>query len=315
MPVFFINGVNNAPYSRSDFNLNGTIDTSDYLILRANHLATLAGTLHIDTFALGDINGDLLNNYQDFRLFKADFIAANGAAAFANLMADFGAVPEPGTLGLLTLGVVAGVLASRRKRVAKNVQDFVAEPHYTERRCSMIRVRRTLSLIALLMMIPAISHAQVVVGSQNFDAATLGDFQTMSGVQGARQYVCCSGMNPMGSIVSPGVGGSGNMLRVQHDLVTGGFNVGGAGFQMPLTGNISPNRQDYRIEFDIRLVQGEAYSGPLNFEFNIMTGPTFSQQGGSVYNLMIPAINDLTPGGNFMHVSQNLGTPSRALLQ
>ena len=58
VPVFFINGVNNAPFSRSDFNLNGTIDTSDYLILRTNHLATLAGTLHIDTFALGDINGD-----------------------------------------------------------------------------------------------------------------------------------------------------------------------------------------------------------------------------------------------------------------
>ena len=213
-------------------------------------------------------------------------------------MADFGAVPEPGTLGLLTLGVVAGVLASRRKRVAKNVQDVVAEPRYTERRCSIIRVRRTLSLIALLLMIPAISHAQVVVGSQNFDAATLGDFQTMSGVQGARQYVCCSGMNPMGTVVSPGVEAVATCCECSTTLLPGDSMSVEPASSMPLTGNISPNRQDYRIEFDIRLVQGEAYSGPLNFEFNIMTGPTFSQQGGSVYNLMIPAINDLTPGGN-----------------
>ena len=84
MPVFFVNGPDDAPFSRSDFDLDGDVDTSDYLTLQANHLKNLGGTLHIDTFDVGDINGDLVNDYLDFRMFKADFIAANGAAAFAS---------------------------------------------------------------------------------------------------------------------------------------------------------------------------------------------------------------------------------------
>ena len=114
VPVFFVNGPDDAPFSRSDFNLDGDVNTSDYLILRANHLKNLGGTLHIDTFDLGDVNGDLVNNYLDFRIFKADFIAANGAAAFESMVASLGAVPEPSSVSLFVLGMVAGGLALRR---------------------------------------------------------------------------------------------------------------------------------------------------------------------------------------------------------
>ena len=57
------------------------------------------------TFALGDENGDLLNDYTDFRLFKADYIAANGAAAFSSMIAtEGGYVPEPSTFELMVVG-------------------------------------------------------------------------------------------------------------------------------------------------------------------------------------------------------------------
>ena len=311
VPVFFINGINDAPYSRSDFDLDGDIDTTDYVTLRSHHLANLGGTLPIDTFALGDINGDLVNDYRDFRLFKTDFIAANGAAAFASMVASFGAIPEPATLSLMLLGAAAGVLTARRRRIEAGSRNLLAIPHkLSESNYTMSRVSRSFLMIASFMLIPAVGHAQTVVGSQNFDTATLGDFQTMSGVQGARQYICCSALNPLAEIVTPGVGGTGNLLRVQHDVVAGGFNVGGAGFQMPVSGNISPNIQDYKIDFDIRLVQGEAYSGPLDFGFHIVTGASFSGQGGSNYNINTPEINNLTPGGDFQHVSFNLGNPT-----
>jgi hypothetical protein len=315
LPVFFINGVNDAPYQRSDFNLDGEIDTDDYLILRGNHLADLGGALHIDTFALGDVNGDLVNDYLDFRLFKDDFIAANGAAAFAAMLASVGgAVPEPGTFGLSLLGVAAGALTSRRKRGHAVVQDSVAVTHYSSESCrTMNCISKILPIIALLLMVPAVSNAQTVVGLQDFDAAVVGDFMPpeTSLVPGARYYTF-QALNPFAEIATPGVGGSGNLLRTSVDYPTGQFNVGGAGFQMPIAGNISPNRQDYNLEFDIRLVQGTPYNpdGSWIFSVGVMSNVTFGQAGGSNYFLDdVPEINNLTPGGDFQHVVFNLGGP------
>lgn len=311
VPVFYINGIDDAPYKRSDFDLDGDIDETDYLTMRAHHLEDLGGTFHGETYPLGDINGDLVNDYLDFRLFKADFIAANSMAAFASLMAGEGAVPEPTTLGLLMLGMAAGALATRRKRTEDGGRNLLAVSHYFSQRCCTMNCgSKTLSLLTLLMMIPAVSNAQTVVGSQNFDAATLGDFQ-MSGLPGARYYTY-QALNPFAEIATPGVGGGGNLLRTQVDFLTGQFNVGGSGFQMPLTGNISPNRVDYNLEFDIRMVQGEPYNpdGSWIFSVGVMSNFTFAQQGGSNYFLNdVPEINNLTPGGDFQHVVFNLGEP------
>lgn len=104
-------GNGGLPFQRSDFNFDNALTAADYNILLSNHLKTLTETVPGASYAKGDINGDLRNDVNDFRLFKADYIAANGEAAFASLV---GAVPEPSTCLLLLCG--AGLMAVRRRR-------------------------------------------------------------------------------------------------------------------------------------------------------------------------------------------------------
>ena len=92
---------------RSDFDQDGDLDADDYIRLRTYHLAPLAGDSPLETFAFGDADGDLDNDYEDFRLFKDDYIAAHGAAAFNAVIAGHGQLPEPPTCTLMLFGVVA----------------------------------------------------------------------------------------------------------------------------------------------------------------------------------------------------------------
>ena len=69
--------VNRVSFARTgDFDLNGEIDANDYDRLRAYHLATLNGDSPLETIAFGDADGDLDNDYEDFRIFKQAYIAA-----------------------------------------------------------------------------------------------------------------------------------------------------------------------------------------------------------------------------------------------
>jgi hypothetical protein len=111
LPVFYV-GNGGESFSRSDFNVDGDIDADDYQILLANHLKTLVGDTAIETFSFGDVDGDLDNDFDDWRLFKTDFIAANGLAAFAALSGAV--VPEPSTFVLVSLATV--VLLGRSSR-------------------------------------------------------------------------------------------------------------------------------------------------------------------------------------------------------
>jgi hypothetical protein len=104
-------GNGGQPYKRSDFNFDNALTAADYNVLLSNHLKTLTETTAATSYVKGDINGDLRNDVNDFRLFKADYIAANGEAAFAALLAS---VPEPGSLSLLAAGAV--MLGVRRRR-------------------------------------------------------------------------------------------------------------------------------------------------------------------------------------------------------
>ena len=94
-------------FRRSDFDRDGDLDADDYIRLRTYHLAPLAGDSPLETFAFGDADGDLDNDYEDFRLFKDDYIAAHGAAAFNAVIAGHGQLPEPPTCTLMLFGVVA----------------------------------------------------------------------------------------------------------------------------------------------------------------------------------------------------------------
>jgi hypothetical protein len=84
--------------SRSDLNGNGTIDVADWTAFITNSYASLTGQSAVAAYQKGDLDGDLDNDYQDFKLFKNDYIAANGLEAFLALSA----VPEPSSCVLLT---------------------------------------------------------------------------------------------------------------------------------------------------------------------------------------------------------------------
>jgi beta-xylosidase len=108
--------VNRATFiQRSDFNRDGVIDGADYSILKQHFLSELGSTSTIVTFALGDDNGDLANDYLDFRQFKSDYIGAHGVAAFDAMLFRQGFVPEPTTITLILLGA-AGHIGGRRSR-------------------------------------------------------------------------------------------------------------------------------------------------------------------------------------------------------
>ena len=102
-----------------DANLDGLVNAADFTILAANFNQPVTG------WDQGDFNYDGLVNAADFTDLAANFnqsvsgaasagdVAALDAFAAANgLLAD---VPEPASLGLLTLGAV-GVLARRRRQ-------------------------------------------------------------------------------------------------------------------------------------------------------------------------------------------------------
>ena len=66
-----------------------------------------------------DLDGDLDNDGADFGLFKADFIAANSPAAFQAL---FGAVPEPSTIALISIGGLF-LISVRHRGSEKHIED------------------------------------------------------------------------------------------------------------------------------------------------------------------------------------------------
>ncbi|MGD9635307.1 MAG: PEP-CTERM sorting domain-containing protein, partial [Pirellulales bacterium] len=105
-----ITGVN-----RGDFNGDGSINTSDYLILRDN-----LQEAHTYEFE-GELTGDYLVDLNDFRAFKTIYDSANGAGSFA-VMAQ--SVPEPST-GVLVLLLASLVAGAQRRRSGAMIHRIV----------------------------------------------------------------------------------------------------------------------------------------------------------------------------------------------
>jgi hypothetical protein len=103
-----------TPLERSDLDFDGDIDLDDYEIFLTNSYTDVSGLTAVDAYVLGDINGDLTINGLDFRLFKADFLNANGAGAAASLAA-YTPVPEPASILLLTLAASLISIRCRRR--------------------------------------------------------------------------------------------------------------------------------------------------------------------------------------------------------
>ncbi len=69
-----------APIVRGDLNFDSEIDAADYFLFLAGHYTDLSG-LDLDAaYQRGDLDRDLDNDFKDFRIFKQEYIAANGAS-------------------------------------------------------------------------------------------------------------------------------------------------------------------------------------------------------------------------------------------
>jgi hypothetical protein len=88
--------------ARSDLNGDNVINSVDWQTFLAGSGTTFTGQTKVQSYLQGDLNGDGVNDFADFRLFQSDFVAANGLAAFNSL----GAVPEPSTLVIATIGIL-----------------------------------------------------------------------------------------------------------------------------------------------------------------------------------------------------------------
>ena len=100
-------------FGRSDFNADGDVTVADWNVFLANAFTNFPAETTVGAYLKGDLDGDKDNDYQDFLTFKADYIAANGAAAFAALGA---AVPEPGASPLRRSAALAVASVRRRRR-------------------------------------------------------------------------------------------------------------------------------------------------------------------------------------------------------
>jgi hypothetical protein len=117
-PVNIVYSGTASSYVRGDLNFNGTIGPEDYAIFIANLFGNVPNSV-AGAYALGDVTGDLAINYNDLVEFRDIYDIANGAGAFAAMVAS---VPEPTSLALVAgLGVV--LLAVNRKRGSEAVTE------------------------------------------------------------------------------------------------------------------------------------------------------------------------------------------------
>ncbi len=106
-------GNGGQPFRRSDLNFDNAISGLDWVIFRTNALTSLTPGLNdVQSYVLGDVDGDQDVDFFDFRLFQDDFDAANGAGAFEALLAS---VPEPGGAALVLMGIGFGAIRRRRR--------------------------------------------------------------------------------------------------------------------------------------------------------------------------------------------------------
>ena len=108
--VEYINGIGQTA-ARSDLNFDGAITAADWVEFASHILQDLSTLTVAQAAAVGDLNQDLANDYDDFLLFRADYDAANGAGALAAVMA----VPEPSSVVMLLVASCAAMGVRRRK--------------------------------------------------------------------------------------------------------------------------------------------------------------------------------------------------------
>jgi endonuclease/exonuclease/phosphatase family metal-dependent hydrolase len=90
-----------------DLNFDGMINSQDWTEqFRPNHGRQFLGMHADDTYAMGDLDGDLDNDIHDFLQFRSVYDVANGKGSFQAMSA----VPEPYSCSLLATGLLLYLL-------------------------------------------------------------------------------------------------------------------------------------------------------------------------------------------------------------
>ena len=101
-----------------DLDCNGTIDVSDWQAYRAGLDTDLSGLTTEQAYAMGDMDGDLDNDIDDFGLFKQAYETANGIGSFASIH-----VPEPSSAVIAAAFVfLNGYIARGRRRIGTMIR-------------------------------------------------------------------------------------------------------------------------------------------------------------------------------------------------
>jgi hypothetical protein len=95
-----------------DLNGDLSINAGDWSLFKAGQGSNFTGLSSLESYSLGDLDGDRDHDLSDFLLFRTAYDAANGAGA---LEAQFG-VPEPASIVLLASMLMLGIERCRVRR-------------------------------------------------------------------------------------------------------------------------------------------------------------------------------------------------------
>ncbi|MGI9455876.1 MAG: lysyl oxidase family protein [Aeoliella sp.] len=101
-----------------DLNMDGDVNTSDWVFFKQNFGSDLSGLSPEEAYYLSDLNGDGQHSIEDIVVFRETYEAINGANSFAAASS----VPEPGSatiIAILSFGAVASLGVQRSFRLLR----------------------------------------------------------------------------------------------------------------------------------------------------------------------------------------------------
>ena len=161
LPVAYQGNGGNAYLFGDIFETGDGIDLDDWVQFKSGQGANLTGLSRIDSYAMGDLDGDNDNDAIDFALFEQAFDAAH----FPGALVHFLTVPEPASIALIPLAGLGWMIRGVRRRLG--------------------RVASTAALCWFAALMASTAGAQLLV-YDGFDTSTLPANADLDGTQGGQ---------------------------------------------------------------------------------------------------------------------------------